>query len=359
MEVFKIHEQVRLHKGYLRGIAYDLPRQSYWFLPVAVIDAVQELDGSPIERLLERLARPDIPPGPWADRLLNEEVIFLLPRAFMANFPALDLSYAKPGVISTAVLPLPQMNSAIVEVLEMAGCQHLAVEVDPKEVRRLSELWSVLDATSVNSVSLHIPNTEGLERLLKRQIHAKVKQVYVHDGPSFASRMERGFALHYSKTLGKEKYFRPSLVLNQDIYLEAIARNTYFNRKIFLTRDGHVTVGDEKARALGRGKQNARDLQAHLDSLETPAIWLMRKDKVSVCANCELRYMCVDPRVPKQRSDGSYFHESECSYNPFIAKWSDEPGFVALAKCGVVSNAEGLRIDHELIAAINAALWSA
>ncbi|MFN4909218.1 MAG: hypothetical protein ACK5H0_09340 [Bacteroidota bacterium] len=357
MEVFKIHEQVRLHKGYLRGIAYDLPRQSYWFLPVAVIDAVQELEGSPIERLLERLAHPEIPPGPWADRLLNEEVIFLLPQAFMANFLALDLSYAKPGVISTAVLPLPQMNSAIVEVLERAGCQHLAVEVDPQEVRSLSKLWSVLDATSVNSVSLHLPHAGDLEKLLKRQMHAKVKQVYVHDGPSFASRMERGFALHYSKTLGTEKYFRPSLVLNQDIYLEAIARNTYFNRKIFLTRDGHVTVGDQKWRVLGRGKHGARELQTHLDSLETPAIWLTRKDKVSVCANCELRYMCVDPRVPKQRKDGLHYHETECSYNPYIAKWSDEPGFSALAECGIVSNAEAFSIDHDRIAGINSELW--
>ncbi|MBS1941500.1 MAG: hypothetical protein JST38_11570 [Bacteroidetes bacterium] len=361
MQIFKLHEQVRLHKGQLRGVAYDLQRQDYWFLPLGVINAIVELEGKPIEKLHERLRRPSMPQGEWVDCLISREVIFPLPHGFLKNFPALDLTYAKPGKISTAVVPLPYIDHSIVKVLERAGCHHLAVEITAEETSGLNALGPVLEGTSINSVSLHFSYSAELDAklvcLLKEPIHAKVKQVYIHSAPDTTVKKNQGIALHYNTAITKEGYFRPSLVLHQDTYLEALTWNVYFNRKIFLTRNGSVTIGDGEEMPLGHGKQRMHDLQVFLDGLGTPALWSSRKDEISVCDDCELRYMCIDPRVPVQRKDGSYYHNSECSYNPFIAKWSDEAGFAPLAECGVVSNAEGFTIDHERIAAINAELW--
>ncbi len=67
--------------------------------------------------------------------------------------------------------------------------------------------------------------------------------------------------------------------------------------------------------------------------------------------------MCVDNRLPYQRKDGSWYHKTECNYNPYICKWKDEEGYQAFEEIGVISNENGFSINHEKIAAINKILW--
>ena len=58
---------------------------------------------------------------------------------------------------------------------------------------------------------------------------------------------------------------------------------------------------------------------------------------------------CIDNRTPYQRSEKEWYHKEPCNYNPYLAKWEHEEGFVSLADCGVVSNAEGFSIDHNRV----------
>lgn len=94
-----------------------------------------------------------------------------------------------------------------------------------------------------------------------------------------------------------------------------------------------------------------------LNKQETKRYWFIHKDLIDICKNCEYRRMCIDPRVPNQRNDKSWFYQGECEYNPYIAKWSGADGYKTLAECGVISNANGFSIDEEKIAEINAKLW--
>ena len=55
--------------------------------------------------------------------------------------------------------------------------------------------------------------------------------------------------------------------------------------------------------------------------------------------------ICPDNRVPQKRNDGSWYHDSECNYNPYIAKWNGEVGFQTLSECGVISTADRFTVD--------------
>ncbi|PTM04032.1 MAG: hypothetical protein DA405_08610 [Bacteroidetes bacterium] len=81
------------------------------------------------------------------------------------------------------------------------------------------------------------------------------------------------------------------------------------------------------------------------------------KEDVDICKECEFRRCCFDSRKVLNRSDGTFFYQSECNYNPYIAKWKGEEGYRTLAECGVESDASGFSIDHERIAEINEELW--
>jgi len=67
--------------------------------------------------------------------------------------------------------------------------------------------------------------------------------------------------------------------------------------------------------------------------------------------------MCVDSSLPVERIDGSWYRSQECNYNPSICKWDDEVGYLSLKDCGVICNADGIKIDKNRIEAINEKLW--
>ena len=90
-----------------------------------------------------------------------------------------------------------------------------------------------------------------------------------------------------------------------------------------------------------------------IDFSNTQKLWNASKDKIDICKDCEYRYMCYDPRVPIERKDGSWYYETECSYNPYIAKWSNEKGYKNLKNCGIISNDEGFIINKKLLDKIN------
>ena len=55
-----------------------------------------------------------------------------------------------------------------------------------------------------------------------------------------------------------------------------------------------------------------KELEAVVDSEQFQKYWSVNKDVIDECKDCELRYMCVDNRVPKQSKEGSYFFTSKC-----------------------------------------------
>src|SRR5699024_2396040 len=85
-----------------------------------------------------------------------------------------------------------------------------------------------------------------------------------------------------------------------------------------------------------------------INSKQFRYLWNKKKENTLVCKECEFRFMCVDPREPRMNEKGEWFHENECTYNPYISKWGNEDGFKSLAECGVKITRKGVfSIDTE------------
>lgn len=91
--------------------------------------------------------------------------------------------------------------------------------------------------------------------------------------------------------------------------------------------------------------------------IDSSKAFLPSKFEVDICKDCEHKLICHDNRFPLCRNDNNWYHEIECNYNPYIAKWKGEDGYHNLEECGVVSNENGFSIDHDQIARINKELW--
>ena len=147
--------------------------------------------------------------------------------------------------------------------------------------------------------------------------------------------------------------------VNITLFTESQKHNTYFNRKLFIGANGEIKnalLTDEVFGNINELNSDAK-ISKIIESKEFQKYWYIHKGLIDVCKKCEFRHMCVDNRVPKKRNEKEWFMETECNYNPYIAKWNHEDGYKTLGECGVISNENGFKINRRKINAINKELW--
>jgi radical SAM protein with 4Fe4S-binding SPASM domain len=101
---------------------------------------------------------------------------------------------------------------------------------------------------------------------------------------------------------------------NVSLFTEAQFYNTYFNRKVAVDRHGQIKRALHDPETFGNIL--SCDLLEIINSKDFKRYSNVTKDKIKVCRDCELRYACVDQRIPI-KSNNVWVHENECNYNPY------------------------------------------
>lgn len=121
---------------------------------------------------------------------------------------------------------------------------------------------------------------------------------------------------------------KPYFVLNQSFFIEGHSCNTCLNRKISIDKDGNIGNCPLMPHSFGNIKNTSlKDIVSRQDFQR---LWNITKDQVEVCKDCEYRYLCTDCRHFIKDRKNIYSQPAKCGYNPYIAKWSDEEGYVPL-----------------------------
>ena len=56
---------------------------------------------------------------------------------------------------------------------------------------------------------------------------------------------------------------------------------------------------------------------------EFKQVWMIKKDDIHVCKDCEFRYICTDCRAFVQKLDDIRSKPLKCGYNPYTGQWED------------------------------------
>ncbi|MFD2602561.1 hypothetical protein [Flavobacterium suzhouense] len=147
------------------------------------------------------------------------------------------------------------------------------------------------------------------------------------------------------------------LSLNYLSYFESLENNIYFNKKIFIGKDGEIKNSYETEGVVGHiNNDDEINLSELLESDEMTKLWHINKEEVAVCRDCEFRRFCVDSRIPVF-TDNYWKYNVECAYNPYISKWSHEDGYMSLKDSGVKIDSNQVTMDLQKLAKINQSLW--
>lgn len=358
-----LFECCRPIKGYSRSIIYDLERTDYDFVP-------NEL----WQHITTNKVNIKYIPQSYLDFLLSKEYIYLMDNlSFQKGFTPLNLDWCSPSIIENTIIKLTTCKNLdfqkIIYVLEQLNCFH--VQINISELIRIEELENLMfffNDTKINTVELILKynnfTINSLQLICEKYL--RIKSVIIYSSPFKQIKNDS------DDTLGNIVFLKTSMkellssgiriyhfVTNFKLFTESQAHHTYFNRKLYIGPKGEIKNAPECEETFGNINdiKNTQELKQIIAKSEFQKYWYIHKELCDVCKDCEFRHMCVDSRLPFQREDDSWYHKTECNYNPYICKWEGEEGYQTLEECGVISDEKGISIDHERIAAINKILW--
>ncbi len=349
--ILKFHAQTPVIKGYNRSCIYDLARGDHNFISNSVVDTLHALENEHRSVIEQVLSYEELQ---WLNYLEENEYCFYIPRQFIDCFPKIVFESQVPSIITNAIIDYDfQHHNNILNLknLENINCKNLVIRI--LNCDDLDELFLRIKTNITNltfhSIELVIINTIINNRDFKK---FKAKVLRETDLIIDVNRVN-------NRTLKEDRFFRPNFIIDIQVFTEALTHNTYFNRKLYIDIQGYLKNGIEVSKPLANinSHENTFAILNTVRGSKIKKLWNANKDKIDVCRDCEFRYMCIDNRVPQPKDNGYFYYEKECSYNPYISKWSGDIDFHTLGEIGVISNKSLFSIDTEKVQQIHKRIW--
>lgn len=350
-------------RGYVRSLLCDLTRRRHHFLPNDLTDILQKN----IINKDEYASTENF--DDYFDFLIENEFIFETTENELELYPPMSLEWDYASKISNAVLEIGQEEkydvcNVLSQIMNL-GCRFFTIIFDYTanidELTKIVETFEYSSVYTVEFICKHNPRIEKEQLHDFLQKYNRISYIAFYDADQNLVEETEGMrsnivyskeTINHSKCLVNPAYFTN----NVSFFTESQKHNTFLNRKLSINKNGDILnyLGYKNT----FGNVNIQDIENIISTPEFQKLWFVCKEQVDVCKDCEFRHICIDSREPLQRSDGSWYFQQECNYNPYICKWNYEEGFMPLNACGVYSTSKGFEIDVEKIAKINDRLWS-
>ncbi len=320
-------------KGWARSIICDLQRQDFIIIPNELFILFDYRDRT-----------ISLPLTYSSNNEEREQLVQLIHKiedheyGYFTNeperFPNLSSDLRHPSVISNAIIDL---NSSVqfnfkrfISELSDLLCQSVLIRAYTKvELSTLFEILKAFENTSIRSVELVIPFDEGItkEYLLTELIgvYGRCRRITVHSSPFDQLITGNTHEIIYSTARiinetccgNISPYYFNS---NYSSFFEAKVSNSCLNKKLSIDQHGYVKNCPSMRTNYGHYDQIS-DLKSLLNDSAFKDLWKITKDDITICKDCEFRYICHDCRVFVQGENDRYSKPSKCKYNPYKAVW--------------------------------------
>lgn len=358
-EIFSFYASCLVVQGYNLAAIYDLQGNKFFHVPKDLLKTISNGNLVGLGKQLAQLTEHDaLIFRQYLDYLLIERLGFICKADDLYRFPPISMDWHHFSKITNATILFSNSISLIkiFKKLVDLGCYHFVVYIESlSSLELFYEINSFLNSVPVKSISVRINHHSfqiiELSKILENSIVIESVIIY-----NTSNEINSGKVFLKKGTMDLKKR-RPESVssfrCNINLYTESISFNTYFNRKVHVTKLGEIKNSKETKVSFGNIFDSKIKLKKIISKAEFQKYWLVHKEICDVCKDCEFRHMCVDNRIPHQRKDGSWYHKEECYYNPYINKWQGEDGYKSLEECGIKSDITGFSIDYKKIEKIN------
>jgi SPASM domain peptide maturase of grasp-with-spasm system len=245
------------------------------------------------------------------------------------NLPQIDTnSFFEPKPITNAIVDISAASHhdlrKIINELSELKCEALELRfyktIDIIECERTLEIMSTSTLRCVE-VLLSFHESFSIENIIElRAKYARLRKITLYN--SAINKILDHDALHviYTKLDIHNEQFcgvvSPWYFISKtENFVEAKNFNSCLNRKIAIDKCGNI----KNCPSMNVSYGNAQDTSL-IDVVKLPnftKVWQISKDQISVCRDCEYRYVCQDCRVYTVDND-LFSKPSKCKYDPYL-----------------------------------------
>jgi SPASM domain peptide maturase of grasp-with-spasm system len=310
-------------KGYTRSLIYDLGRSNFIFIEnihFTILSKGAILFGGEDDELINFLVKEDV--------------------GFITNTPSLF------PPIENIYRPIEHISNAIIEIKESLEWFKLFLknnttsEIRFVEIRFFSdeptmfyELVNLIKSSNIECITLCVQNYKLItdtiddidENLLRiKKDFPELKTIAFFNCPLLKNYILDGdIYVILNKTELKNQNCGKIAVVNFNIsvqsFVESISCNSCLNQKISLSSCGKVkncpSINDNY------GRIDEVDLEKVIHNKDFLK-YNISKDNISVCKDCEFRYMCHDCRAYLPANEINH-KPKYCNYNPYTTLWEE------------------------------------
>ncbi len=331
-----LFECCRITKGINKSIICDLQRNEYYNIPSDIVDLLEACNTNSVYSIKEKydFRFNDIIEENL--RFLEEkEIIFFCD--YPEWFPQLSLSWDNPSHYTNALLDYSNVLSEnlekIIDELEKCGCQHVQIRffenVLPEELENFLKKFHNKNILSLELIVKYVDDFHLAFFKKLFDIHPRIFSILVHSCPKSEQFNKMSFEngpLYFSdKSLNdetccgniSENYFST----NSDFFIESQNYNNCLNRKISIDRNGFIKNCPSMKKSFGHILDV--ELNQLIFDVNFTKIWSINKDQISICKDCEFRYICSDCRAYVENPQDIYSKPLKCGYNPYTNEWNE------------------------------------
>ena len=366
-QVIKTFEDCFVTDGYQRSILIDTNRFTFFAIPKSLSSFINYIDGKTQNDIYLKYGynNADIIKE-YFKFLYDNELIIEVDEILFDRFKPISLFWETPYFVTNIIIDFSDVLDInnILSSVKIMLCPNIEIRIQTFfQLERLLKLLDLLDDSLVGEIHLIFSDKQfNTIKMFPFDKYIRIESILVYSCDTKKNDLKNKFIKTSNLSLNELILIKEinKFTPNLQLFIESQSYNTYFNRKMYIGKNGEIKNAPECVKSFGhvQNLNSPKDLISIVNNLEFQEYWKVKKEICDVCKDCEFRHMCVDNRLPYQRkSDNLWYHNTECNYNPYIAKWKGEEGYRTLNECGVVSNEKGFSIDHERIAAINEELW--
>jgi len=334
---FLLYSSCILVKGSNRSVICDLQRNCLYPIPNTLFGILKRFEGQTVADVKASFSNEyDEAIDNYFDTLEINEVIHYTDNPDL--FPPLSLEWDEPWVVTNAIADVArnfEYCASFIEQLKQIGCHTLQIRFfHSVAIDRLKVLLSSIDLARISSIELilkydpeHLFTPEKIQSLCEE--FRRISIITVFDAPyqnSYHFRPDRfGNVFYIKSNISSEKCCGmvgiSTFTINIKTFTESRIYNTCLNRKISIDIEGNIKNCPSMPESYG----NIKDTTLK-EALEKPGFkkyWNITKDQVSVCKDCEFRYICTDCRAYLENPEDIYSKPLKCGYNPYTGVWEE------------------------------------
>lgn len=252
------------------------------------------------------------------------------------SFPLIDYNWDSYSQIENSIIDVNEIFhdfESIFNQLDKMLCKFLLIRFYSDKFTELSILESIAsipylnDNISILGIQLMIPSSNnisetGLLNLIKA--YPIIRVIYVYNSLEDRSVNDRIIFMKQNLTSERDCGFisESSILLEKSLqlFIESQNHNSCLNRKLSIDQFGEIKNCPAMLNSFGNIKSTSLLNIAENEIFKQK--WDITKDNISICKDCEYRYICSDCRGNTVNGE-THSKPLYCNYNPYEGIWED------------------------------------